>query len=158
MISLNLSARPLKKLPASAFPSRADVYVCDSCGRDITRHFFPGRAHTWAEMGPERYLCICGQMYMTGATEWDHLSEWERRRRARDTIAIGLISSAVTSVFGVLAYLVLHFVFWLQQGAIITGLVITAIPFLLIQITFWPGVAASKRRTRIGISVASERN
>jgi hypothetical protein len=77
MLSLNLVTRPLITLPASAFPNRADVYVCDKCGRDITKHLRPGQSHTWAPMGRERYLCLCGQKYLTGAREWDHFSERE---------------------------------------------------------------------------------
>jgi hypothetical protein len=100
MLSLNLGARPLITLPASAFPNGADVYVCDKCGRDITRHFRPGRAHVWAPMGPERYLCLCGQRYLTGATEWDHLSDWERNRRVKDTLGLGVLFSAMFSNTG----------------------------------------------------------
>jgi hypothetical protein len=158
MLSLNLGARPLITLPASAFPNGADVYVCDKCGRDITRHFRPGRAHVWAPMGPERYLCLCGQRYLTGATEWDHLSDWERNRRVKDTLGLGVLFSAMFSILGLLAYLVLHFVLGLREGALVTGLVITALPFSLMQIGFWPGVVASMWRTRVGSRVASGHN
>jgi hypothetical protein len=95
MLSLNLGARPLVKLPASAFPDRADIYVCDKCGRDITRHFRPGQAHVWAPMGPERCLCLCGERYLTGAKEWDHFSDWERNRRVGDTLGLGILFSAI---------------------------------------------------------------
>lgn len=153
MLSLNLSARTLVKLPASAFPDRAAVYVCDKCGRDVTKYFRPGQAHVWAPMGPERYRCVCGQRYLTGATEWDHFSDWERNRSVRDTLGLGVLFSAMSSILGLLAYLVLHLVFGLREGALFTGLVITVLPFFLMQITFWPEVVASMWRTRIGAAL-----
>jgi hypothetical protein len=159
MLSLNLgAARPLITLPACAFPNRADIYVCDKCGRDISKHFRPGRAHVWTPMGPERVRRVCGQKYLTGATEWDHLGDWERNRRVRGTLGLGVFFSAMSSILGFLAYLVLHFIFRLQQGALITGLVIPALPFSLMQIGFWPGVGASIWRTRVGSRVASGHN
>ena len=158
MLSLNLSGRPRTPLPPSAFPEKADVYVCDKCGRDITKHFRPGRAHVWAPMGRERYQCLCGQKYLTGAREWDHLGDWERVRRAGDTLGLGVLFSVVSSIPGLLVYLVLHFVFGLQEGALITALIITAFPFCLMQIEFWPGVIASMWRTRMGARVTSEQS
>jgi hypothetical protein len=158
MLSLNLGSRPLTKLPASAFPSRADAYVCDKCERDITRHFRSGRAHVETPMGPERFRCRCGQQYLTGAIEWDHLGDWERKQRVWGRFGIGVAFSAIFSFLGLLAYLFLHFIFELRKGALVTGLVITALPFFLIQITFWPGVMASMWRTRFGTSIVSERN
>ena len=150
-------ARPLITLPASSFPDRADVYVCDKCGRDITKHFRPSRSHACGPMGCETYRCLCGQRYRTGATEWGHLGDWERSRRIRETAGLGGPQSAMFSVPGFLAYLVLHFVFGLREGALATGLVITALPFSLMQITFWPGVVASMWRTRVGTGVASDK-
>ena len=158
MLSLNLGARPLIKLPASAFPSRADVYVCDKCEQDISKHLRSGQAHVWAPMGPEQYRCGCGQKYLTGATEWDHFSERERRRRVRDSFGLGVLFSAIFSILGLLVYLLLHSVFGLREGALVTGLVITALPFSFIQIAFWPYVVASMWRTRVGASNASQRN
>ena len=158
MLSLKLGARPLITLPASAFPNRADVYACDKCRRDITKHFRPGRAHVWAPMGPERFLCLCGQRYLTGATEWDHFSDWERNRRVKDTLGLGVLFSAMVSILGLLAYLALRFVLGLREGALVTGLVITALPFTLMQMGFWPGVVASMWRTRFGSRVASGQN
>jgi DNA-directed RNA polymerase subunit RPC12/RpoP len=122
MLSLNLGSRPLIRLPASAFPSRADLYVCDKCGRDITKHLHPGRAHAWAPMGSERYACSCGQKYLTGATEWDHLGGHGRKRRVRDTFGLGVLFSAMSSIPGLLVYLALHFVFGLRREALVTGL------------------------------------
>jgi len=68
------------RLPGSRFPERADSNFCDKCGRDITEHLHPRRAHVRQPLGPMRYVCICGTKYLTGATEWDDLSHWEKRR------------------------------------------------------------------------------
>lgn len=149
MIRLKLSSRPLTKLPASSFPEKADIYLCDKCGRDITPQFHPGQSHTWSPMGPERFKCECGQKYVTGATEWDHFGEHERRRRFRDTFGLGILFSAVSSILGLFVYLALHFVFGFQRGALYVWLIIAWLPFSLMQIGFWPGVIASMWRTRI---------
>jgi hypothetical protein len=62
---------------------------------------------------------------------------------------MGVVFSAMLSVLGFLVYLALKFAFGLKAGAIGTGLVITALPFCLMQLGFWPGVFASMWRTRI---------
>jgi hypothetical protein len=140
-------------LPATQFPERADVYVCDKCGREVTKHFRPGQSHSWKPMGPTRFICRCGQRYPTGAIEWDHLGPWERHRRIRDTFALGALLSAMFSVLGLLAYLVLRFLFGSREAGLIVGLFVTALPFVGLQLTFWPGVLASIWRTRVGSSV-----
>ena len=150
MSSLNLSARPLVTLPASAFPERADVYVCDKCGRDITKHLRRRESHSWSPIGRETYFCACGQRYLTGATEWDHLGNWERRRRVRNTLTLGFFLSLIISVLSLAAYLVLRFMLSSPKSALVTAAAIALLPFLLLQITFWPGVIASMWRTRVG--------
>ena len=147
-VTLNLNVRRVVALPASAFPQRADAYVCDQCRRDITKHLDPARAHVWSPMGPERYQCVCGQRYLTGAAEWDNLGERERRRRIRQTFGLGLFLSVMTSIPGLLAYLGLHFVLGVGAPARVIGVVITALPFFAMQLEFWPSVAASIWRTR----------
>src|SRR5712691_3427119 len=104
MQRLNLDVPHKTQLPASAFPTRADVYVCEKCGRDITRHLQAGQAHVWEPMGPERYRCRCGQTYLTGATEWDHLGDWERKRRVSQTTGLAFLFSVVLSVPGCVVY------------------------------------------------------
>ena len=106
-------------------------------------------------MGRERFICLCGQRYLTGATEWDHFSDWERGQRVRDTLGAGILFSAMASIPGLVAYLVLHFLFGLRDGALAAGLVITLLPFSLMQVGFWPGVVASMWRTRAGTRVTS---
>jgi len=158
MLTLNLGARPLVKLPASTFPNRADLYVCDKCGRDITKHFRPRQSHSWGPMGPESFLCRCGQRYLTGAKEWDHLTDRERNRRVGQILGLGILLSAMFSIPGLLAYLALRFVLGFREGALVTGLVITALPVCLMQMGFWPGVVASMWRTRFGSHGASGGN
>src|SRR4029077_6286361 len=136
MLTLNLGARPVVKLPASTFPNRADLYVCDKCGRDITKHFRPRQSHSWGPMGPESFVCFCGQRYLTGAREWDHFSERERSRRVGQTLGFGILLSAIFSIPGFLAYLALRLVFGLREGALVAGLAITALPFSLTQMGF----------------------
>jgi hypothetical protein len=148
MLSLNNSARPLVTLPASAFPARANIYVCDKCGRDLTKQFRPQQSHVWRPLGPERYQCLCGKTYLTGATEWDHFSAQERRRRIGQTLFAGVLFSMMFSVCGLLIYLFL-LAFGLRRGAVVTGLVIAALPFSWMQLEFWPSVVASMRRTRV---------
>jgi hypothetical protein len=54
------------------------------------------------------------------------------------------------SVLGLAVYLILHFGFGLRRGALLMSLSIIALPFVLMQITFWPEVIASMWRTGMG--------
>src|SRR5882672_5168728 len=78
---LDLNKPDPVRLPASKFPERADVYVCDRCGTDLTKylHWSPADAH--APYGPEMHICQCGRSYVTGAKEWDSLVPMEKRNR-----------------------------------------------------------------------------
>jgi len=67
------------QLPASEFPERAEIYVCDVCGIDITKHLPRGQAHAWDLLGRPFYRCKCGQRYRTFQREWDSLTDWEKR-------------------------------------------------------------------------------
>jgi hypothetical protein len=60
--------------PASEFPERAEVYVCDICGRDITKQLPRDHAHASQILGAPFYTCLCGQKYRTGLQEWDSMS------------------------------------------------------------------------------------
>lgn len=150
MPKLDLNKRTL---PASAFPGRADVYVCDECGRDITKHFRPGRAHVWRPMGVERYACLCRRRYLTGATEWDHFRGGERKKRIVQTLGVGIFLSVLLSILSLLFYLPLHLILGLPSVVLTTALVIAALPFLWMQIAFWPGVIKSVWRTRVATSL-----
>lgn len=152
MVSLNLGGRPLVTLPASAFPSRADAYVCDKCKREITEHFRPRTSHSWEPMGRERFKCLCGEEYLTGAKEWQHLGVKERRLRAKDSLVQGAIVSVMAAIPSLLIYIFLHFALGYKKGALATSLVISVLPFVLVQISFWSSVIASVWRSRIGNS------
>jgi hypothetical protein len=143
----------LKTLPASGFPERADVYICDKCARDVTKHFRLRQSHSWTPMGPTRFVCRCGQRYLTGAIEWDHLGLSERHRRVWQTLVLGIFLSGVFSIFGILVYFALRFLFDLREAGFLVAIFITALPFVWLQMTFWPGVLASMWRTRVGRSV-----
>lgn len=158
MNRLDLDPRTPVVLPASKFPDRADKYICDNCKRDLTEYLHRGRAHVWPAMGPERCICVCGQTYLTGATEWDHFGDGGRKRRTRDTFGLGILFSLMASIPGLIIYLALRFIFGLREAALIVALIITVLPFFLMQITFWPGVFASMRRTRFGRSIAFVRD
>ena len=121
MFGSNLRARLLITLPASAFPSRADVFVCDKCGRDVTKRLHPRKGHVWTPMGPLRYVCRCGEKYLTAARECDHFSGRERKRRVQQTLLFGVVLSLMASIPGLQAYLFLHFIFDLHRGARIGG-------------------------------------
>lgn len=76
-------ARPSTELPVSRFPAKADRYVCDLCGRDVTRKVHRVHGHGGPIIGPTRFTCVCGARYLTGMTEWDHLGRFMRRSRMR---------------------------------------------------------------------------
>lgn len=147
MIGLNLSQREKMQRPASAFPERADIYLCDNCKRDITRHFSPGKSHSGVPMGRETYTCDCGREYQTGAVEWDHLSKRERHFRIRQTHGLGTVFSAMVAVPAAILY-VLSVTLFHWKGAGLAALLLSVVPFITLAGTFWLEVAASKWRTR----------
>jgi hypothetical protein len=146
MIGLNLSERK-SQLPASAFPERADIYICDQCQRDLTEHFIPGQAHVMQPLGPERYTCECGRRYLTGAVEWQNLSEWDRRRRKVDAFGIGALFSVMLSIPGLCVYFVLRLLH-LPKVALFVAVFIAACPLVLSVTMFLSEVLASLWRTR----------
>ena len=135
------------QLPASAFPEPAATYICDNCGRDITKRLHPGRAHCWQAMGPQRYVCLCGKKWLSGAVEWNHLGDWERERRIRDTLALGALSSVASFLIVALAYLAAHAT-GMIVGVSFIAIVIVILPAVLIIVPFVFQVGASMWRTR----------
>jgi hypothetical protein len=131
-------------LPASAFPNPAMNYVCDNCGRDVTEHLHRGQPHVWQPMGPQRYTCRCGQCWLTGAVEWDHLRDWERRRRIRDTLAISVLLAILAFIPATIA----SFALGPGPRAGATAAAIILVPLILSGAPFWIAVAASIWRTR----------
>jgi hypothetical protein len=151
MEALNLDTKQpaTKQLCASAFPEPADVYLCDKCGRDVTVHLHRGRAHVRQPLGPVRYFCRCGQDYLSGATEWDYLSDWEKRQWLGDIPLIFIL-------FAVLAGLVVFAYFALvRHSPVMILLSVAGVPFaavffrLFIITSAIPfEIAASRWRTR----------
>lgn len=132
LLHLNPQAQT-KQLPASQFPEPADVYICDSCGRDITAYLHLGRAHVRRPLGPARYVCRCGEKYLSGAAEWDNLSDWDRRQWLPD-VGLAMIILAALAAFSVLLYhAVLH-----RSTVLIACLVVV----LLCSIPLFPLFAA----------------
>jgi hypothetical protein len=130
MQALNLDPKQATviKRPASEFPDTADVYLCDKCGRGITAHLHSGRAHVRQPLGPVRYVCRCGQVYPSGATEWDYLSVWEKRQWLRD-IPLIFILFVVLAAYGAVAYFAV-----VHRGFVMIVLSLLGIPFALISL------------------------
>lgn len=148
--TLKLNRRPPPpptRLPASAFPTRADAYLCDDCGRDVTRHLHRGSAHVWQAMGPPRYICRCGREWPTGAVEWDQFSSSERQRRLKDVFAWSIITSALSSLVAACSYFILRS-WW--RGAAVGAIILATLPATLMWVPFLSGIFASVWRTRVG--------
>ena len=99
MQTLNLDPKlfnvPIKR-PASEFPDHpADVYICDKCGMNITAHLHLRRAHVRQPIGPVRYVCRCGQSYVSGAIEWDYMSDWAKEKWLKDVLLIFILLTIV---------------------------------------------------------------
>ena len=102
----DVGSQDATRVPASRFPEPTDLYFCDSCGRDVTQHLYRGKAHMWRPLGPIWYTCKCGAKYLSGAVEWDDLSQWERKQRAwqlgiAPVILIALAIPAAIAYYGV---------------------------------------------------------
>jgi len=151
MHSLGLNERPRVKtrLPASAYCERADEYFCEKCGRDVTKYLYPMRAHVSNPMGPERYLCPCGQTWLTGATEWDHFGGRERRKRTVGILLLSVLLSSLVSIAGFVVYLTMLY----SRRTLVVATIVTACSVVIIQGPFWLRVAMSIWRTRFGQSV-----
>ena len=147
MLSVTKVARTV---PASEFPTPADAYVCDKCGRDITKHLHPGRAHVRPPLGPARYTCRCGERYLSGAIEWDHLAPWDQRRWMADTRLAVIVSGALILFLLALAIAV-------RRHSVLLSCLLMA--GMLFSIPLWPlflavlsvpfEIAASLWRTRV---------
>jgi hypothetical protein len=141
------------RLPASSFPKAADYYFCDKCEREITEHFHIGRAHVDTPIGPSRFRCNCGEVYQTGAVEWDELSIWQRHRRAglilfSTRFLLPIVIVGITAYFGFS-----HQNYWLLEIsaiAIIPSVVFAVFPLLSILEVF--EIVRSIWRTRVANS------
>lgn len=141
MIRLDLSKT---QLPASSFPTLADIYVCDKCGRDITRHFRRPVGHAWSTIGPQRYVCVCGEKWLTGAVEWDHLPSWDQRRRIQHTLMLSFVLVLWFLVPGVFVCVMFEF----NRLAVALALLATMLVVLPIG-SLALDIAASVWRTRV---------
>jgi hypothetical protein len=148
-LNLDTTHPATKQLCASAFPEPADVYLCDKCGSDVTVHLQRGRAHVRQPLGPVRYFCRCGQDYLSGATEWDYLSDWEKRQWLADIPLMCILFTALAG-FVVFAYFAL-----VRRSAVMILLSVVGVPFaaaflrLFIITSAVPfEIAASRWRTR----------
>src|ERR1700747_843495 len=139
--------RVKKRLVASAYPGVADEYVCDKCGTDLTKYFRPVQSHSLRPLGPERLACTCGQRYLTGAVEWDHLSDWEIKQRVRHALLLPALGLCLAAVFGALAY-----TFSRASRAALVAALTALVPICIIESAFWLSVLKSIWRTRIGSS------
>jgi len=155
----NLDMLDATILPASRFPEHADEYECDKCGRLVTKHLNCGRAHVEKPIGRERYRCRCGETYPSGAIEWDHLRDSERRRRMKMLLFVYtrfLLPALIPAIF---AFLALHYrIYWLLAICVLVS--IPTIVFLYLSAIsllelIW--IAASLWRTRV-TGLATQQN
>lgn len=78
-------------------------------------------------IGPMRYTCACGKKYLTGATEWDYLSEWDKRQWRSD------VGTAMILLVLLLVPIALGFAARHRHGAILLAiLVVVSIPSLVL--------------------------
>jgi hypothetical protein len=140
----------MAKLPASRFPDPADVYICDRCGTDITKHLHQGRAHVWRPIGSAWYVCRCGARYPSGAVEWDDLGPWERKQRAWQ-LGIAPILAALLLIPAVIAYFTFRYRSFVLLAALVLVLIPSAVFATLFGLVVFEAfeIIASIWRTRI---------
>ncbi|HEY2499814.1 MAG TPA: hypothetical protein VGK24_22355 [Candidatus Angelobacter sp.] len=132
------------------FLESADVYFCDNCGRDITKHLHRGRAHVRQPLGPVWYVCVCGKSYLSGATEWDYLSQWDKHQWRTDVGFTVFLFVLLLIPVG-LGYAAWH----LQSGILLAIFVVVLIPAFVLLMLFgimlrgFMDIARSIRRTRV---------
>jgi hypothetical protein len=136
------------ELPGSAFPERADVYVCDNCDADITKYLRLHAAHARPAYGPMRYRCVCGTKYLTGTLEWDDLSSRQQRSRVLDlpaTFLFGFVIMWIVALpVGLIAWLIFHTV----KAGLVVALVVAMVPALVFPVIEVAGILRSIIRTR----------
>lgn len=140
-------------LPASRFPESADMYFCDTCGRDVTRYLHRRQAHIRQPIGPMRYACACGQTYLTGATEWDYLSDWDKRQWRAD---VGIASFLFLLL---LIPVALGYLAWHRRSLIFLVIFVASLAFAVVFLRLFGlllvglvDIARSMWRTRLAKS------
>jgi hypothetical protein len=144
MIGLDLGARLKKRLPVSVLPEWAEEYFCDNCRRDVTKQVHRRQSHSWQPMGAERFRCVCGHAWPTGAVEWDLLSNHEKRNRVNGFIVLNIFSVFFASIVALAGYFRSSKI----DVALNAGLVALSL-FLLFQFRSWFDLFASIWRTRV---------
>ena len=140
----------ITRLPASRFPDPADIYYCDGCGRDLTKHLHPDRAPVWQPLGPMWYVCQCHRKYFSGAAEWDDLSAWERYQRIWQ-LRIGFVLLALLIIPATLVYFAVSYgspALLLVVGIALIPAVLVARPFGFVLLDLYE-IIASICRTRL---------
>ena len=147
LLDLN-QAGPVRR-PASSFPERADLYICDQCGADLTKYLPRPSSHAWPPYGPARYICRCGAPYLTGAVEWESLDFRERRRRLGDLVGLSLMFAARFAIPGTCIGLLVYWVVGSSRLGFVVALLI-ATPASITLLAFeLGGIVRSIVRTNI---------
>jgi len=144
MVGLNLSARSKKRLPVTTVPEWAEEYFCDNCGLDVTKQVRRQQSHSWQPMGAERFRCTCGHAWLTGAAEWDHLSDREKRNRVNGLIVLNIVSIFFASIVALAGYFLSA-----NAGVALDAGLVALFLFLLFQLRSWVDLFASIWRTRV---------
>ena len=126
---LGLDTNHPGRLPASSFPEIADVYFCDKCGRDITKHLHRGRAHVDKPFGPPIYECDCGEKYRSGTVKWDQLGIGAKRRQ----LALFRLE-AIFSVPIILTCIAIYLRFYSHSKLLLIIAAIAIIPSIMFSI------------------------
>jgi hypothetical protein len=100
--------KTISQLPASRFPDPADLYFCDNCGEDLTKGLYRDQAPLWQPLRPMWCVCQCGCKYLSGGSEWDDLTAWEREQRIAQ-LSIGFVLFALLVIPVLLAYFALRY-------------------------------------------------
>jgi len=145
------------RLPASRFPDPADLYFCDNCGRDLTKRFHTDTGSVWQPICPAWFVCECGRKYLSGASEWDDLTAWERRQRLAQ-LKIGFALFAILIIPVTLSYLALRYGGAARFAVLAIALVpsiLVAKPFALVVLDLFE-IVTSIWRTRVRTELISE--
>lgn len=113
--------------------------------------FAPRQSACSTPIGPMRYRCLCGKTYLTGATEWDYLSEWDKRQWRSDA-GIAFILLFLIFIPIAFAYAAWHFRNLILLVISVVALIPTVI-LLRLFVTILLGfvdIVRSIWRTRIG--------
>jgi hypothetical protein len=153
MIGLDLGARSKKRLPVSAVPEWAEEYFCDDCARVVTGQVRRRESHSWQPMGAEKFRCACGHNWPTGAAEWNHLSEREKRNRINEFIVLNIVLVFFASIVALAGYILSS-----KVGIALYGGLVALSIFLLFRVRSWFDLSASIWRTRVRRSSGIEEN